>query len=92
MSCFLPINHGMLPINASTHQWDKNAMTDIPSRLFGSVPKWHFKTEQELQTFFNNTFPLPHKQLWTVYRPSIELGMHVISILRTQHSTLANWW
>jgi hypothetical protein len=39
----------------------KNAMTDIPPRLFGSIPKWHFKTEQQLLTFFNNTFSLPNK-------------------------------
>jgi hypothetical protein len=66
-------------------------MTDIPSRLFGSVPKWHFKTEQQLLIFFNNTFPLPNKQSWTVYRPSIELGMHVISVFWMWHSTLADW-
>ncbi len=69
----------------------KNAMTDIPSRSFGSIPKWYFKTEQQLLTFFNNTFPLPNNQPWTVYRPSIELGMHVISVLWTQHSTLVDW-
>ncbi len=66
-------------------------MTDILSRLFGSVPKWHFKTEQQLLTFFNNTFPLPNKQLWTVYHPSIELGMHMISVLRMRHSILEDW-
>jgi hypothetical protein len=70
----------------------KNAMTDIPSRLFGSVPRWHFKTEQQLLTFFNDNFPLPQQKLWTVYHPSIELGMQVISILRMRHSTLADWW
>ncbi len=70
----------------------KNAMTDILSRLFGSLPKWHFKTEQQLLTFFNNTFPLPNKQSWTVYHASIELGMRMISVLRMRHSTLADWW
>jgi hypothetical protein len=67
-------------------------MADIPSRLFRSVPRWHFKTEQELLTFFNYNFPLQQQKMWTVYHPSIELGMHVISILRTRHSMLADWW
>jgi hypothetical protein len=39
---------------------DQNAMTDIPSRLFGSKPKWHFQAELDLLTFFNTSFPLPH--------------------------------
>jgi hypothetical protein len=26
-------------------------MTDIPSRLFGSENKWHFKVEHDLLTF-----------------------------------------
>jgi len=32
---------------------DQNAMTDIPSRSFGSEHKWHFKLEHDLLTFFN---------------------------------------
>jgi hypothetical protein len=63
-------------------------MTDIPSRSFESVPRWHFTTEQQLLTFFNDNFPLPQQKLWMVYRPSIELGMCMIFVLRMRHSTL----
>jgi hypothetical protein len=35
---------------------DQNLMTDIPSRLFGSKPKWHFKLEAEVLTYFNCNF------------------------------------
>jgi hypothetical protein len=39
----------------------KNTITDIPSRSFGSVPQWHFKSNNDLQTFFNSHFPLPNQ-------------------------------
>jgi hypothetical protein len=62
----------------------KNAMTDIPLHSFGSLPRWHFKTEHQLLTFLNDNFPLPQQKLWMVYCPIIELGMQVISVLRTR--------
>jgi len=40
---------------------DHNAITDIPSRSFGSNPEGHFKTHAELLTFFNARFPLPQQ-------------------------------
>ena len=60
-----------------------NAMTDIPSRSFGSEKKWHCKTDAELLKLFNSSFPLPQQASWTVYRPSIEIFMKVLSVLRT---------
>ncbi len=45
---------------------DQNTMTDIPLRSFGSKPKWHFKNEHDLLTFFNLSFPLPNKNSWSV--------------------------
>jgi hypothetical protein len=36
-----------------------NAMTDIPSRSFGSEPKWFCQTDADLRTLFNTLFPLP---------------------------------
>ncbi|KAL7458421.1 hypothetical protein ACHAWC_009998 [Mediolabrus comicus] len=41
------------PITPQHIKGSHNAMTDIPSRSFGSEPKWHFKTDDELLTFFN---------------------------------------
>jgi hypothetical protein len=61
--------HKVCPITTMHIAGDQNAMTNIPSRSFGSEPKWHFKTDLDLLTFFNVTFPLPHKNLWTVCQP-----------------------
>ncbi len=66
-------------------------MTDIPSRLFGSEPKWHFKSENELLTFFNCNFPLPKQNSWTVCQPTSAIARQVISVLRTQPFTLEDW-
>ena len=68
-----------------------NAMTDIPSRSFGSEKKWHCKTDAELLKLFNSSFPLPQQASWTVYRPSIEIFMKVLSVLRTQVTTMEEW-
>ena len=68
-----------------------NAMTDIPSRSFGSEPKWHCKTDTEFLTLFNLSFPLPNQESWTVYRLSSKIAMRVISILRTQVFTADEW-
>ena len=68
-----------------------NAMTDIPSRSFGSEPKWYCKTHNELLTLFNNTFPLPNQASWTIYHPSSAITTRVISILRMQHFTADEW-
>jgi hypothetical protein len=70
---------------------DQNTMTDIPSRSFGSEQKWHFKTEEELLTFFNASFPLPRKNSWSVCQPTSEIAMHVISILRIVPFKLEDW-
>jgi hypothetical protein len=40
---------------------DQNSMTHIPLQFFGSKQKWHFKTDTDLLTFFNLTFPLPNQ-------------------------------
>jgi hypothetical protein len=70
---------------------DQNTMTDIPSRSFGSKPKWHFKTEHDFLTFFNSSFPLPHKNSWSVCQPTSKIAMRVISILRIVPFTLEDW-
>jgi hypothetical protein len=70
---------------------DQNSMTHIPSRSFGSEPKWHFKLESDLLTFFNCTFTLPKQNLWTVCQPISTIATRVISILRMTPFTLDDW-
>jgi hypothetical protein len=60
-------------------------MTDIPSRSFGSEPKWHCKSNTDLLTLFNNLFPIPSQNSWTVFQISYAVGMRVTSY-RTPHS------
>ena len=69
----------------------QNAMTDIPSRSFGSEKKWHFKTDAALLTFFNKTFPLPKQNSWSAYQVSSEMAMRVISVLRMKDSSMEEW-
>ena len=66
-------------------------MTDISSCPFGSEPKWHFKNEHNILTFFNLSFPLPNKNSWSVCQPTSKIAMHVISILRIVPFNLEDW-
>jgi hypothetical protein len=66
-------------------------MTDIPSRLFGSNIKWHCKTNTELLTLFNSTFPLPGQTSWTVFQLTYAIGTRVTSILQMTDFTLDEW-
>ncbi len=70
---------------------DHNAITDIPSRSFGSEPKWHCKTDDELLTLFNSRFPLPSQNSWRVFRLSNEISTKVISLLLTKRFDLDEW-
>ncbi len=70
---------------------DQNSMTNVPSRLFGSKPKWHFQSEEKLLTFFNINFPLPNQNLWTVCHPTSGIATHVISVLWMMPFTLEDW-
>jgi hypothetical protein len=63
---------------------EENDMTDIPSRSFGSVAKWFCKTDEDLLTLFNSSFPLPDQNTWTVYRPSREIVSRICSVLQMQ--------
>ena len=66
-------------------------MTDIPSHLFVSNPKWHCKTDADLFKLFNQKFPLPKQQSWTVFRPSNDIFMKVLSVLRMKATTMEGW-
>jgi hypothetical protein len=69
----------------------KNALTDIPSRLFGSVKEWECKTDGELLTLFNEQFPLPKKASWTCFQFNTKVTTCVISVLQMKGITLAKW-
>ena len=68
-----------------------NAITDIPSRSFGSIPKWHCPTDTHLLNLFNTMFPLPTQASWNVFQISSEISTRVISILRTKDFSLDEW-
>ena len=69
----------------------ENALTDIPSRSFGSVPEWTCQSDSELLTLFNSKFPLPNQASWTVFRLDTRVTTRVISALRMRCITLEEW-
>jgi hypothetical protein len=68
-----------------------NSMTDIPSRSFGSEPKWLCNTDDDLLTLFNAKFPLPQQASWTVFQISSEIATRLTSILRMKPFTADDW-
>ncbi len=75
----------------SALQYVHNAMTDIPSRSFGSEKKWTCETDEDLRSLFNTLFPLPSQASWNVFQPSAAICTKVISVLRTTVSTTDEW-
>ncbi len=69
----------------------RNAISDVPSRSFGSNPAWKCGMDADLLTLFNPMFPLPHQNLWTVFHLNCEVVTRVISALRTTHFALDKW-
>jgi len=63
-------------------------MTDIPSQSFGSETKWHCKSNSELLTLFNISFPLPNQLSWTFFQISYAVDMRVTSVLQIKDFTL----
>jgi hypothetical protein len=80
--------NGTCPITPLHITGEENHMTDIPSRSFGSEPKWHCKSHTDLLTLFNNLFPRPSQNSWTVFQISYVVGMRVTSVLQM---TDFNW-
>jgi hypothetical protein len=68
-----------------------NALTDIPSRSFGSEPRWHRPTDKAFLTMFNNMFPLPKQNSWKNYHLSSKIRMRMISVLRMKDSDMDGW-
>jgi hypothetical protein len=83
--------HQCCPLTPQHIRGKENTITDIPSHSFGAKPQWHFKTDNELRTFFNSHFPFPNQTSWNVFQIHSGVAMHVISILRTQHFLLDEW-
>ena len=68
-----------------------NAMADIPSRSFGSEPRWTCRTDTDLFTLFTTLFPPPPQTSWNVFQHSSAICTKVISALRMQASTTDDW-
>jgi hypothetical protein len=79
------------PLTPIHIEGDRNAISDVPSRSFGSNPAWKCDTDNDLLTLFNSLFPLPDKNSLTVFCLNCELVMRVTSILRTGPFKLAKW-
>jgi hypothetical protein len=84
--------NGTCPLTPLHIAGEENAMTDIPSRSFGSNKKWHCKTNTDLLTLFNSTFPLPEQTSWTAFQLTYAIDMRVTSVLQTTDFTLEEWW
>ena len=82
---------GACPITPVHIPGSENAMTDIPSRSFGSVAEWFCKTDNDLLTLFNSRFPLPGQASWTVFRMTSKVFMRVISVLQMRDTGLDEW-
>jgi hypothetical protein len=79
------------PLTPMHIKGDENAITDIPSRSFGSNTAWNFRSNHDLQIFFNTHFSLPKENSWTVFQLNSKIYMRVISILRMRPFELADW-
>ena len=71
---------------------EQNAMTDIPSRSFGSEAKWHCTTDKQFLTLNNLLLPLPKQAPWNYFHLSFAASKKVISILQTKHFKMDKWW
>ena len=68
-----------------------NEMADIASRSFGSEPKWLCTTDTELTNMFTSLFPPPPQTSWNVFQHSSVITTRVISALRMQVFSTAEW-
>jgi hypothetical protein len=82
---------GVSPLTMLHIAGEQNAMTDIPSRSWGSNPAWLCDTDDDLLNLFNEKFPLPNQQSWTVFRPSNAICTRVLSVLRMKDISMGEW-
>jgi hypothetical protein len=79
------------PLTTMHIEGSKNALTDVPSRSFGSNANWKCENDNDLRAMFNKFFPLPSQNSWTVCRPTNAICTRVISILRMQAFGMDAW-
>ncbi len=79
------------PLIALHIEGKRNAISDVPSRSFGSNPAWHCTSDTDFLTLFNSLFPLPSQNSWTGFHLSSRVVMRVISTLQMRHSDLEEW-
>ena len=82
---------GVSPLTTLYVEGKKNTLTDIPSRLFGSEPKWHCVNDSDFLKLFNREFPLPNTTSWTVFRPTSKNFTKVLSVLQMKVTTMDEW-
>ncbi len=83
--------HRISPLTTLHIEGSQNSMTDIPSRSFGSVKKWHCATDHAFLTLYNSLFPLPTQDSWTLFRLSSGIATKITSILRTKAIEAGEW-
>ena len=69
---------------------EANEMADVASRSF-NVASGYLYTDAQLLTHFEQHFPLPQNRSWRVVTLSTEDVSKVISTLRGQRLTMAQW-
>ncbi len=69
----------------------ENALTDIPSRSFGSVLEWHCHMDKDLLTLFNKKNSPPTQASWTCFQFNTNVTTRMISVLQMKDITLAEW-
>jgi len=79
------------PLTPLHIEGEKNAMTDIPSRSFNPRKKWYCADDAALCSLFNDKFPLPNQQSWTVFHVSSKIFMKVLSVLRMEPFSMEEW-
>ena len=82
---------GEFPLTPFYIAGNQNDMKDILSRLFVSEPKWHCKTDADLLLLFNKKIPLPNKASWTVFHPTKDISMKLLSVFRMEVTTMEEW-
>ena len=82
---------GVSPLTPLHVEGKRNAMTDVPSRSFGSEPKWFCDNDIDFCNMFNDMFPLPNQQSWTVFKISTDLFTRVLSVLQMQAFEMDKW-
>ena len=82
---------GASPLTPLHIEGKKNAMTDVPSRSFGSEPKWLCHNDVEFLSMYNKFFPLPNQQSWTVFKISTALFTRVLSALQMKGLEMDEW-